>query len=345
TAAQAAALIDGLISDGNWREVHPTDRVELWLDGTALVPLAMDVYPADTADRRLWAVRHGYVDSPDTPFLEVSWTEVTVNDTRQIELPAPPAGADESSYGFRDGEVDGLSVMNPSNVPDGMTLHRTGIVDTGAGPSVSVATWSDGRAWLKVRWTDDWDGNRLFGDLGALVRQVPIGTGVGYLDERGEKVGIHGVDIDVALMGSLPTGDLVDLAASLDVVGVAIPDIWAESGTATAQTASDDVEGLLIPRGLEGFGAPTIRSDVGVVTLAYAGAGNRAFLLTESGDGRLSPPLEANVRAVDVRGVEGRYSPDRGLLEWVESGLTISITSTTMTVDELVAIAGMLQAP
>ena len=155
TAAQAAALIDGLISDGNWRDVHPTDRVELWLDDTALVPLAMIVYPADTADRRLWAVRHGYVDSPDTPILEVSWSEVTVNDTRNIDLPAPPAGADESSYGFRDGEVDGLSVMTPANLPDGLTLHRTGIVDTGAGPSVSVATWSDGRAWLKVRWTDD----------------------------------------------------------------------------------------------------------------------------------------------------------------------------------------------
>ena len=102
---------------------------------------------------------------------------------------------------------------------------------------------------------------------------------------------------------------------------------------------------LMVPVGLEGFATPTIRADLGVVTLAYAGAGNRAFLLTESVDGRLSPPLEANVRGVLVRGIEGRYSPDRGLLEWVEDEVTISLTSTTLTLDELLVIATLLREP
>ncbi len=49
------------------------------------------------------------------------------------------------------------------------------------------------------------------------------------------------------------------------------------------------------------------------------------------------------MRGVIVRGTDGRYSPDRGLLEWVEGNLAISLTSTTMSLDELVAIAESLR--
>jgi hypothetical protein len=138
---------------------------------------------------------------------------------------------------------------------------------------------------------------------------------------------------------------MLEVAGSLGVKGQPVPDTWVEASTATLGTAADAVEGLMVPVGLGGFGTPTIRADVGVVTLAYAGAGNRAFLLTEAVDGRLSPPLEANVRGVLVRGIEGRYSPDRGLLEWVEDELTMSLTSTTLTLDELLAIAALLREP
>jgi hypothetical protein len=54
--------------------------------------------------------------------------------------------------------------------------------------------------------------------------------------------------------------------------------------------------------------------------------------------------LEANVRGVTVRGVDGRYSPDRGLLEWVEGELGVALASTTLSVDELVSIAESLES-
>jgi hypothetical protein len=324
--------------------LHPTDRVELWLDSSALIPMAFSVYPADTPDRRLWAIRHGYADFPDVSILEVTWSEVSVNGAVAPRVPRPP-NVTALSYGFNDRPVPFEQILTPSHIPEGMTLYRTGTVDTSSGAPVSVASWTDGRAWLKIRWSDRWQGNRLFGDLGDLVRQAPSGSGVVYLNEQGDRIGIHGEGLDAVLTGSLTTDAMLEVAGSLGVKGQPVPDTWVEASTATLGTAADAVEGLMVPVGLGGFGTPTIRADVGVVTLAYAGAGNRAFLLTEAVDGRLSPPLEANVRGVLVRGIEGRYSPDRGLLEWVEDELTMSLTSTTLTLDELLAIAALLREP
>ncbi|MGH8914819.1 MAG: anti-sigma factor family protein [Acidimicrobiia bacterium] len=343
SVAQAGALLDGLTAIGNWRQFHPTDRVELWLDQTVLVPLALYVFPADTDDRELWAIRKGYDDSPGTPILEVIWSDVTVNGNDPIRLPSPPAHADTSSFGFHDGPVE-MSLVT-ADIPLGMSLHRTGTIETGAGPPVSVASWSDGRAWFKIRWTANWESNRLFGDLGPLVRRSQVGPGVGYLDEQGDRVGLHANGLDAIVLGSLPTPALVEVAGSLDIVGEPVPGTWVESATSTVEVAAETLEGLLVPESLHGFGTPTIRVEDGVVTMAYAGAGNRGFLLTEAVDDRLSPPMEAKVRAVTVRGIEGRYIPERGLLEWVEGEITVSLTSTTLTLDELLTIARMLGEP
>jgi hypothetical protein len=44
----------------------------------------------------------------------------------------------------------------------------------------------------------------------------------------------------------------------------------------------------------------------------------------------LPPPLEAEVVAVAVRGVTGRYSPIRGELEWVEDGIYRSLGGSSL---------------
>lgn len=345
TAAQVAPLLEGLISAGNWREVYPTDRVELWLDQDALVPLAFSVFPADAPDRRLWAIRRGYTDQPDVAVLEVTWTDVVLGDRISTEFPNPPDETRAVSAGFGDGLPVDLGTLTPKALPDGMRIHRSGTITTVSGPSVSVATWSDGRAWLKIRWTTDWQSTRLFGELGTLVREIPLDTGVAYLNERGDRIGLHGSDIDLVLLGSLPTETLLEIAGSLGVTGRPVPNTWAEAATSTIKDARLAVSGLLVPVELEGFGSPTIRVEPEIAIFAYAGPGNRGFLLTQAVDEQLSPPLEANVRGVTVRGADGRYSPDRGLLEWVEDSLVISLTSSTMSLDELVSIAKSLRAP
>jgi hypothetical protein len=60
---------------------------------------------------------------------------------------------------------------------------------------------------------------------------------------------------------------------------------------------------------------------------------------------RLTPPLDtADVVAVDVRGTTGRFSPLRGQLEWVEAGSVVTVTSESLGLDELVAVAEDLRS-
>jgi hypothetical protein len=138
---------------------------------------------------------------------------------------------------------------------------------------------------------------------------------------------------------------LLNVAGSLGVIGEQVPADWTEAATATLDEARAAVAGLIVPHDLEGFGPPAIRVDNDVAILAYAGPGNRGFRLAETVETALSPPFEANVRGVAVRGIEGRYSPDRGVLEWIEGQLTMSLTSTTLSLQELIMIAEAMAAP
>jgi CheY-like chemotaxis protein len=71
-------------------------------------------------------------------------------------------------------------------------------------------------------------------------------------------------------------------------------------------------------------------------------AGARGFVLTQAPDAAFAPPLEPDVRGVEVRGTAGRYTPGHGELEWVEDGRVVSLRSATLSLDELVAVAERL---
>jgi hypothetical protein len=57
---------------------------------------------------------------------------------------------------------------------------------------------------------------------------------------------------------------------------------------------------------------------------------------------RLTPPLDEDASGVRVRGSDGRWSPGRGELEWVEAGRTFDLRSATLSLEELLAIAASL---
>jgi Putative zinc-finger len=351
SAAQVAPLLAGLAPAGNLRAVHPADRVQLWLDQRRLVPLALRVVVAGGDERRRWAAAHGYRDPPGQVILELTLRRVVLN--RPLEpgaFPPPPAWAPAEDAGFRDRRVAtagpggraGESFPDPTWLPAGFRPHRAGEVG-GGGPGVAVRTWTDGRAWVKVRATRDWPGGRLFGDLGPLVRPLGLGAGIAYASEDGSRIGLHAASVDLVVTGSLAPADLARVVAGLPAAGRPVPAGWAEAATGTLPAALAANPGLLVPRGLEGFGAPAVRTDGTTVTLAYPGPGTRGFLLVQAKGERLAPPLDADVRGVRVRRSDGRWSAARGELEWVEGNRTVSLRSATLSLEELLAVADQLE--
>jgi hypothetical protein len=291
----------------------------------------------------LWAARNGYDDAVSVPILEVDWSEITTTGSSTPTLPDQPPGLVGIDAGFEESAFSN-AVLLGIEVPEGMTIHRTGTLESG-GPTVSITSWSDGRAWLKVSSTTTWPGGRLFGDVGVPARQVGLSEGVAYLSERGDRIGLHSDALDLIVTGSVGTQTLIEVADSLDIVGLEIPGGWAEASVVTLDEARELVPLLLQPVGLLGFGPPSVRAHPGSVEFAYAGPGNRGFTLIQAVEDSLAPPLEADVTGVEVRGLNARYSPGRGVLEWVEGELVVTLQSETLALDELVIIADSLAMP
>ena len=348
-AAQAAPLLAALApaGAGNLRALHPADRLELWLDQVALVPLAVAVTAAPGAERRAWAADRGYGDRPGQVVLELTLSRVSLN--RPLEagaFPAPPPGAEIEDAGFRDMAPGGPGLAAapvPAWLRAGFRAYRAGVAGGVSGPTVAVRTWTDGRAWVKVRATRNWPGGRLFGDLGQLVRPASLGAGVAYWSEDGSRVAVHGDGVDLLVTGSVSGADLARVAASLPVTGRPVPAGWAEAATSTLPEAVAADQGLRVPRDLRGFAPPAVRVDGRTVTLAYAGPGAQGFLLVQAPGDRLTPPLDDDPVGVRVRGRDGRWSPGRGELEWVEGHRVLTLRSNTLPLEELLTIAASLE--
>lgn len=344
TAAQIAPLLDGLSQAGTLREVHPSDRVEVWLDEQALVPLKLTVRATEGPERALWASRHGYDDRAGDAVLAVRLDGVEVNGiVPDGAFPPPPGQAEARDAGFVDRPRQRIDVPEPGWLPDGMTAHRSGVArGSAAAPEVAVASWSDGLAWVKVRATRDWGGQRLLGQLGDTVRRVELASGTAYVGDGGRTVAVHGRAVDVVIEGSVPEDTLLRIAGSLGVRGEPVPGSWPEAGTASIAEVSERTAALVPPE-LAGFAPPAARVVDGTVVIAVAGPGSRGFVLTQTPDDTLAPPLHPDVRGVEVRGVAGRYTPGIGELEWVEGGYAVSLRSDTLAADELVAVAERLE--
>lgn len=345
TVAQADPVLDGILASGNWRELHPTDRVQLWLDRRSLVPLRLDVFAAQSLERDRWAATRGYTDDPSRPILEVRLRRVRVGVADLAEFGVAPAGVLEQAQGFHELPPNQVPAPTPGVLPQGMVPYRAGVVETPNGPRVAVRTWTDGRGWVKVRATEEWVGGRLFGDLELPVREVDLGSaGVAYVGDGGRRIALHGSAMDVVVTGSVSEHELLEVASTLGVSGEEVPDDWDEAGTRSPAEAAVALPGLLAPRGIDGFSAPAIRVvDGNYVTMSYTGAGAREFVLVEAPGTVLTPPVGADTRGVSIRRTTGRYTPQSGELEWIERGIAVTLRSETLSLGELVQIANHLR--
>jgi hypothetical protein len=330
----AVELIGAMTDRGSWRELHPTDPVLMWLDETTLVPRRIEVFAANSPERELWQLRRGYEDAPEeeTPILIIELTNIVVGEGT-VDLTLPD---DAPSRGFVDGEE---SIAEP-RLPAGFDPHRNGHWLLSDGGRVDTASWSDGRSWVMVEATRDWDEPRLFGLSLPFVDTVDLGDGsVGYLSPAGDAVAIHSEDEEILVTGSVPTALLVEAAASLGVQGLEVPTTWLEAATATVE---DMPEGTLVPE-VAGWSL-LARIDGPETTLLLSGGGARSVIVTQMPGTRLDPPTGPDFSEVEVRGLDARHDLTSSTLEWVEDGFVVRMKSSTVSVEELLELAAALES-
>ena len=338
TAAQIAPLLEALASHGNWRPIHPTDRAEVWLDAGSGLPLRVEVRAAGGYERDRWAAANGLDDLDGAAVLTWRLEPVSINGAVDVAVPEPPADVSARWLSFRDQPHAGPT---PTWLPEGMTAHRTGRSE-----AAEVSSYADGRAWVAIHSASGWEARHLYGHAAGVVRRIELdGAGVAYVPEGGDRILLHGDDIDVEVVGSLPTEQLLRVASSLGVTGRPVPDDWREASTATLAEARAAWPGLLtLAQPTPGYAGPGVSvSDAGVVQ-SFAGAGDRGFVLIEVDGDTLGPPVDAVVLAVDVRDRQARFTPDRGTLEWVENGRIVTLRSRTLGLAALAELADGLRA-
>lgn len=325
----AVELIRAITDRGAWRELHPTDPVVMWLDEATMVPRRIEVFAADTPERVLWQLRRGYDDDPEAGepifILELSNLGTEPGDIA-IDI---PDGA--PSLGFVEDEV----VVPEPVLPDGFVAHRSGHWPLPEGDQVDMASWSDGRSWIAVQMTRDWNEPHLFGLSTPFVDVIGLDDGsTGYLSPTGDAVAVHGDDMEILVTGSVSTADLVEVASSLDIPGRPVPDIWLEAST----VAVDDLpDATLVPEADDW--SILARIDGTGTTLLLTGGGTRNVIVTQDEGTLLDPPTGPDFSEIDVRGREGRHNLSTSTLEWVENGQVVRMRSETVGVDELVDLA------
>jgi hypothetical protein len=304
-AAQARPLLHGYLEYGTWREVHDTDLVSIWVDAEYLTPLLVEVIAAPSADRDIWAARRGYEDGPE-PYLSIEYQSVSFTAAPRPDI-VIPTEVTESEGGFRPSDLAPPIELD-------MPLVSAGHLD---GSLVSdLWAWSDGRAFLRLVQTGDWTGPGLFGSGGTPVEKIATEAGPVYLAGDDSAVFIHGDGYDTVITGSVAADELVAAAAALPGPHRPIPETWPE-----APAIDTSGRRFYIPTGNPGFGDPIVHVGRRVITIDMFGGGSRWVRITQRDGDRISPPLDPDARAIDLRGLVARYSPTLGSLEWVEDGI------------------------
>lgn len=333
TAAQARPMLDAYFRAGNFREIHDTDSVSVWLEAEHLVPVLVTIEASTSVDRTTWAAARGYVDGPG-PYLILEFTELSFGSTRRQEL-AFPDDAVVTDAGYREVDLAPPISLEMDLVSAG---RNVGLVTS------EVWAWSDGRSWLRLDRTEDWTGPGLFGNPGLPVEGLPVEglNGPGgpvYLAGDDSAVFVRTGNYDAVITGSVSVDDLVAAASMLGGPFVAVPADWPE-----APISPDSVQGAYLPFELDGFGPPVASSFKGVLVIDLFGGGSRTARITQRPGDQISPPFDPDARAVNTRGLIARYSPMFGLLEWVEDGTILTVEGKTLSLAEILIIAQSLTA-
>jgi hypothetical protein len=353
---------------GSWRPFYPLDIVRVSLEAETWFPLAYEVWPSDAPERRLWAIRNGLpAERPDAP--------VFVAQAQSFEDAVPPGWRPGTAltgtvtdHGFRDmpfAPLTRTALTLPEDLA-GLRPYRAGTFALGGRPSDEVlVSYTKGLTWLKIRQTRQWRRPELFGNVGPLAAPVRLpGLGIAHYEPAtsslGRRLSIHAVGLDLYLESNLPREDLLRVAGSLPVRSEPVPRRWLvrkwPGGEIREQVslrqAAVEAPYLLLPRRLPAGFRPWVAQlardgERTSVTVYFRRSGTEldgvGIRLHQAPGTPLPPPMDPDVLSVEVRGTIGRYSPIRGELEWVESGVYHSVGGTALDLSGLLRVATSLE--
>jgi outer membrane lipoprotein-sorting protein len=362
---RAASLFPFLSLGGDWRPFFSGDRVRIWLDRDSWFPLRWIVYPAAGRERNQWELRFGLPDeAPGDPVFEV--------DARSVGLAPPPLGVfaipstvEPEDRGARTVAVGDLAAelgfepVRPTQLR-GLDLYRA-VIPATPDAGEAIVTYADGLSFLKLAESRSWAGDAPFGSVDVRAEEVPLGTGVAYYEpagaEHGRRLSIHAAGTDLLLESNLPREELLAVAETLPVVGLRMPDDWrvrasggllVERVTLAEASAAIGTE-IAVPRSLP---SGVVLASVELVRAEGPPGATLFFRDTEAGAAMIRlhvetatelPPASSGVqRRVEVDDAPGRWTPSRGLLEWLDAGVYRSLDASGLALSELLAIAASI---
>jgi hypothetical protein len=339
---RAAPMFPFLRIGGTWRPFFDQDRVLLWLDAKSWLPVRMVVYPSPSPERRGWELRYGRaVESPDAPILDVRMESMSEAppDVSLFRIPgAPPP------ISHRLDDLPARIGYTPAIPGDAGDLELVSIVlPTAAAPVTpsSLLVYAEGLDYLKVAERRDWNGPGPFGPVDDVAQQVPLGEGgVAYYEPAGEGYGrrlaIHTPTADLFLETNLPRERLLEIAASMPVRGEVLPSSWRRLGSPGVKLGRIGVSEALVTAGLPASlperlpdGYVVASAELSKVGPAVEGvtlylrqpdmdAAGEPLTLHIERDTGLPPSSSSAQSRIRFAGLEGRWTPNRSQLEWVD---------------------------
>jgi hypothetical protein len=369
---RARALFPFLDLGGSWRPFFPNDRVILWLDASNWFPLKWLVYPANGHERDQWALRFGL---PQEPSKRAIFEVAAVSMDEQAPAPgtfkvphvtsAIDAGATVVDLADASKRT-GFTPVTPSMV-GGLDLYRVVLppAEEQRTSDETLITYSKGLSWLKVGETRSWNQDAFFGPIGSHALQVSLPNGgIAYYEpatvDHGRRVSIHSLGTDLYVETNLSREELLGVAGSLPVRGIQIPEAWrvrTAPGGVTERVSLAEAAGQLsfaldqptqLPAGYGFASAELVRLQDRLGVNVYfqqtdAELGSGPIRLHAELGQDLPPASAASQSAVEVRGTEGRWTPDRGQLEWIQDGVYYSLDGSGLGLENLLAVAASME--
>ncbi len=365
---RAASLFPFLSLGGDWRPFFPKDRVRIWLDAKSWFPLRWQVSPAGGHERDAWALRFGLPEEPSRApvfTVEALSVDLTPPAPEIFDAPSTTRAEDQGARAVRVGNLaaeTGFEPVAPRELA-GLDLYRV-VIPEAVDAGESLVTYADGLSFLKLGETRSWSGDAPFGPVGVRAEEVALaGGGVAYYEpataDHGRRLSIHAAGTDLYLETNLSREGLLSVAATLPVVGLAMPESWRTRESdgvlverVSLERAAGEVSFPVAPPSTlpQGFVLASVElvhvgADVGV-TLYFrdaeldVGAGTIRLHLEAARE--LPPASAAEQFSVEVAGVTGRWTPDRWQLEWDAGGVYRSLDAPGLGLEELLAIAASI---